>query len=61
MSDIFVAWEASNERKVAPLPTAVNLERTCSTMIAAIPRARMCMKSVAASKMMVLASSTLRA
>ena len=61
MSDIFVGYEAIQDKKVDRLPTAVNLERTCNTIIAAIPKARMCMKSVAASKMMVFASSTLRA
>ena len=43
------------------LPTAVNFERTWMIMTVVMARARICMKSVAASKMMVFASSMLRA
>ena len=46
---------------VQDLPTAVNFERTWMIMTVVMARARICMKSVAASKMMVFASSMLRA
>ncbi len=43
------------------IPTAVNLPRTCRTMVTVITRAMMCIALAAPWKMMVLASSMLRA
>ena len=49
------------EMDYGALPTAVNLDRTCSIMIAVIPRDNMCIKSDAPSNIIVFATSMLRA